>query len=116
MKKMLKKSNNKVICGVCGGLAEYIGIDATVVRLLVCVLSCIWGAGILIYIAAALIMPSAETQDLYNDNVDNLKSANVNGDDAGSKSKKKSGAKPSSEKSGNDVPHSDDEFDSYFKK
>ena len=116
MKKMLKKSNNKVICGVCGGLAEYIGIDATVVRLLVCVLSCIWGAGLLIYIAAALIMPSAETQDLYNDNVDNLKSANVNGDDAGSKSKKKSTAKPAAEKSGDDVPHSDDEFDSYFKK
>ena len=114
--KKLKKSNNKVICGVCGGLAEYIGIDATVVRLLVCVLSCIWGAGILIYIAAALIMPSAETQDLYNDNVDNLKSANVNGDDAGSKSKKKSTAKPAAEKSGGDVPHSDDEFDSYFKK
>lgn len=116
MKKMLKKSNNKVICGVCGGLAEYIGIDATVVRLLVCVLSCIWGAGILIYIAAALIMPSAETQDLYNDNVDNLKSANVNGEEGSSKSKKKSTARPAAEKSGNDVPHSDDEFDSYFKK
>ncbi len=116
MKKMLKKSNNKVICGVCGGLAEYIGIDATVVRLLVCVLSCIWGAGLLIYIAAALIMPSAETQDLYNDNVDNLKSANVNGEEGSSKSKKKSTAKPTAEKSGDDVPHSDDEFDSYFKK
>ena len=114
--KKLKKSNNKVICGVCGGLAEYIGIDATVVRLLVCVLSCIWGAGLLIYIAAALIMPSAETQDLYNDNVDNLKSANVNGEEGGSKSKKKSTAKPTAEKSGDDVPHSDSEFDSYFKK
>ncbi len=114
--KKLKKSNNKVICGVCGGLAEYFGIDATIVRLVVCVLSCIWGAGLIVYIAAALIMPSAETPDLYNDNVDNLRSANVDGEAGSSNSKKKSGAKPSSEKSGNDVPHSDDEFDSYFKK
>ena len=117
MKKMLKKSNNRVFFGVCGGLAEYIGIDVTVVRLLVCILSLIsWGTGILIYIVAALIMPSAETQDLYNDNVDNLKSANVNGEEGSSKSKKKSTAKPAAEKSGDDVPHSDDEFDSYFKK
>ena len=110
--KKLKKSNNKIICGVCGGLAAYFGIDATVVRLLVCVLSCIWGAGLIIYIAAALIMPSADTEDLNNDNIDNLKSANVNGDE-GSKSKSSSKA---TEKSGDDVPHSDSEFDSYFKK
>ena len=114
--KKLKKSNNKVICGVCGGLADYLGIDATIVRLIVCVLSCIWGAGLIVYIAAALIMPSADTQDLYNDNVDNLKSANVNGEDGSDKTKKKSGTKPTAEKSGDDVPHSDDEFDSYFKK
>ena len=114
--KKLKKSNNKVICGVCGGLAEYFGIDATIVRLVVCVLSCIWGAGLIVYIAAALIMPSAETADLYNDNVDNLKSANVNEGEASGSSSKKSSAKPTSEKSGDEVPHSDDEFDAYFKK
>ena len=114
--KKLKKSNNKVICGVCGGLAEYFGIDATIVRLVVCVLSCIWGAGLIVYIAAALIMPSAETADLYNDNVDNLKSANVNEGEASGSSSKKSSAKPTAEKSGDEVPNSDDEFDSYFKK
>ena len=114
--KKLKKSNNKVICGVCGGLADYLGIDATIVRLIVCVLSCIWGAGLIVYIAAALIMPSADTQDLYNDNVDNLKSANVNGEDGSDKTKKKSGTKKKEKKSGDDVPHSDDEFDAYFKK
>ena len=102
--KKLKKSNNKVICGVCGGIANYFGIDATIVRILVVILSCIWGSGIIIYIAAALIMPPADHEDLDNDNIDNLKSANVNGS---SKAK---------EKSGEDVPHSDSEFDSYFKK
>jgi phage shock protein PspC (stress-responsive transcriptional regulator) len=103
--KKLKKSNNKVICGVCGGLAAYLGIDATVVRLIVCVLSLVWGSGILLYIIAALVMPPADTEDLYNDDVDNLKSANVDGESAAGK--KKEGSK---------VPHTDSEFDSYFKK
>ena len=112
--KKLKKSNNKVICGVCGGLANYLGIDVTVVRLIVCVLSLIWGSGILIYIVAAFVMPPADTEDLYNDDVDNLKSANVKTED-GTSSSKASGSK-ATEKSGEDVPHSDSEFDSYFKK
>ena len=110
--KKLKKSNNKVICGVCGGVASYFNIDPTIVRILVVILSCIWGSGIIIYIAAALIMPPADTDDLNNDNIDNLKSANVNGEEAG---KSKSSSK-ATEKSGEDVPHSDSEFDEYFKK
>lgn len=114
MTKKLKKSNNKVFCGVCGGLAEYIGLDPTVMRLIVCVLSFVWGAGLIIYIVAALIMPPADTEDLYNADVDNLKSANVDGE-AAKQSKTKSGSK-ATEKSGEDVPHSDSEFDSYFKK
>ena len=109
--KKLKKSNNKIICGVCGGVASYFGIDPTIVRILVVILSCIWGSGIIIYIAAALIMPPADTEDLNSDNIDNLKSANVGGEDKKSKSSSKA-----TEKSGDDVPHSDDEFDSYFKK
>ena len=110
--KKLKKSNNKIICGVCGGVAIYFNIDPTIVRILVVILSCIWGSGIIIYIAAALIMPPADTEDLNNDNIDNLKSANVNGEEAG---KSKSSSK-ATEKSGEDVPHSDSEFDKYFKK
>ena len=112
--KKLKKSNNKIICGVCGGVAAYFGIDATIVRILLVILSCIWGSGIIIYIAAALIMPPAESEDLYNDNVDNLKSANVNGEEGAKSSKSKSSSK-ATEKSGADVPHSDEDFDSYFK-
>ena len=111
--KKLKKSNNKVICGVCGGVASYFNIDPTIVRILVVILSCIWGSGIIIYIAAALIMPPADNQDLSDDDVDNLKSANVNGESGTKASKSSSKA---TEKSGDDVPHSDAEFDSYFKK
>ena len=54
--KKLYKSNNRMICGVCAGLAEYLGIDPTVVRLIWAALD-LTGTGILLYIIAALVMP-----------------------------------------------------------
>ena len=54
--KKLYKSNNRMICGVCTGLAEYLGIDPTVVRLIWAALG-LTGTGILLYIIAALVMP-----------------------------------------------------------
>ena len=54
--KKLYKSNNRMICGVCAGLAEYLGIDPTVVRLIRAALG-LTGTGILLYIIAALVMP-----------------------------------------------------------
>ena len=54
--KKLYKSNNRMICGVCAGLAEYLGIDPTVVRLIWASLG-LTGTGILLYIIAALVMP-----------------------------------------------------------
>ena len=56
--KKLYKSNNRMICGVCAGLAEYLGIDPTVVRLIWAALG-LTGTGILLYIIAALVMPEA---------------------------------------------------------
>ena len=57
MKKLCKSETNKMICGVCGGIAEYFGIDATLVRLGFAVFSVLGGSGILAYIAAAIIIP-----------------------------------------------------------
>ena len=54
--KKLYKSNNRMICGVCAGLAEYLGIDPTVVRLIWAALG-LTGTGILLDIIAALVMP-----------------------------------------------------------
>ena len=54
--KKLYKSNNRMICGVCAGLAEYLGIDPTVVRLIWAAMG-LTGTGILLYIIAALVMP-----------------------------------------------------------
>lgn len=55
--KKLYKSNNKMIDGVCAGVAEYFNIDPTVVRVVWVIFSCMGGSGILAYIIAALVMP-----------------------------------------------------------
>ena len=56
-KKLYKSNQNKMIDGVCGGIAEYFGIDPTVVRLVWTLFSLMGGSGILAYIIAAIIIP-----------------------------------------------------------
>jgi len=56
-KRLYKSSRNKMIDGVCGGIAEYFGIDPTLVRLGAVLLTCVGFSGILAYIAAAIIIP-----------------------------------------------------------
>lgn len=55
--RVLTKSRNKMLCGVCAGIAEYFGWDPTLVRLAWVVFSCLGGSGIVAYIVAAIIMP-----------------------------------------------------------
>jgi phage shock protein C len=57
-KKLYKSNTNKMISGVCGGIAEYINLDPTIVRLLWVLFCFMGGAGILAYIIAAIIIPS----------------------------------------------------------
>lgn len=57
MKKKLTRSNDKILCGVCGSIAEYFDTDATLIRLAVVLGSVFWGASIFAYIIAAIIMP-----------------------------------------------------------
>ena len=56
-KKLYKSNQNKMIDGVCGGIAEYFGIVPTVVRLIWALFSLMGGCGILAYIIAAIIIP-----------------------------------------------------------
>lgn len=58
--KLRKSATDKKLCGVCGGLAEYFGIDSTVVRLLWILFTLAGGAGILAYIICALVMENPE--------------------------------------------------------
>lgn len=57
--KRLTKSYDRKVCGVCGGIAEYFGVDPTLIRLLWVLLVLCAGTGILAYIIAAIIMPKA---------------------------------------------------------
>ena len=56
-KKLTKSQTNRMLCGVCAGVAEYFGIDATIIRLLWVILTFFGGSGILAYIIAAIILP-----------------------------------------------------------
>lgn len=57
----LKKSHNKMIAGVCGGIAEWQGWDPTMVRIGYVLLSIFSAAfpGILVYIILMLVLPPA---------------------------------------------------------
>lgn len=57
-KKLYKSNNNKMVAGVCGGIAEYFNLDATLIRLAWVLLCALGGSGILAYIIAAIIIPN----------------------------------------------------------
>lgn len=56
-KKLYKSNKNKMLDGVCGGIAEYFNIDPTLVRLGWVVFCALGASGVLAYIVAALIIP-----------------------------------------------------------
>lgn len=93
MTKRLYKSQNRMIAGVCAGLAEYFNFDPTIVRLIfVVLLFALWAVIIPAYIIGMIIIPdrpfSSNDQYRYGEDM----------------------------KSANDYDRSDDDFDKYFKK
>ena len=61
MKKLYRSEKNRMIAGVCGGIAEYFNIDPTLVRLGFVALSFMFGGGVMVYILAAIIIPKEGT-------------------------------------------------------
>ena len=59
-KRLSRSATDKKLAGVCGGIAEYFGVDSTIVRLVFALLTVGWGSGVAVYIVAALVMPKAE--------------------------------------------------------
>ena len=55
-KKLYRNTKNKMIAGVCSGLAEYLNIDPTIVRLIWALIA-LGGAGIIAYLIAEIIIP-----------------------------------------------------------
>ena len=63
-KKLYRSDENKMLVGVCGGIAEYFGVDPTLIRLAWVVFSLLGGSGLLAYILAAIIIPRDDS-NLY---------------------------------------------------
>ena len=62
MKRLCRTEGpNAIICGVCGGIAHYFGVDPTVVRMATVLLMAFAGLSLWVYIIAALIMPREST-------------------------------------------------------
>ena len=57
-KKLYRNTENKMLAGVCSGIADYFDIDPTLVRLGWVLFSLLGGSGLLAYIIAAIIMPN----------------------------------------------------------
>ena len=52
-----KSAGDKKICGVGGGIADWLGVDPTVIRIAWAVLACGWGTGILLYFICSFVLP-----------------------------------------------------------
>jgi len=67
-RKLYKSSTDKKICGVCGGLADYLDIDPSLVRIAVVLLALWRGTGLIFYLIVALILPY--DKDINNGPID----------------------------------------------
>ena len=67
--KKLTRSTNKILAGVCGGIAEYFDVDPTLVRAIYAILAIFTTGfpGLLLYIILMLIMPAAPAQNNVED-------------------------------------------------
>jgi phage shock protein C len=57
--RLQRSRNEKVIGGVCGGLAEYFNVDPVLVRVLFAVVTLMGGAGVLLYLILWVVVPLA---------------------------------------------------------
>lgn len=62
VKRLYRSKKDRLIAGVCGGIAEYFNVDPTLVRLAWVVLALGWGTGVLAYIIAWIIVPEDPKQ------------------------------------------------------
>jgi phage shock protein C len=56
-RKLYRSRNQRMLAGVCGGLAEYFNVDATLIRVLFLILAVFGGTGLVIYVVMWLIVP-----------------------------------------------------------
>lgn len=59
-KRLYRSRNNRMVAGVCGGIAEYFGIDPTLIRLAWVLFACLAGSGLIAYLICAIVIPNAQ--------------------------------------------------------
>ncbi len=86
MAKKIYRSNDKVLCGVCGGISDYFDLDASIVRVGWVLISCFTALipGIIAYIICAAILPTNPNDDRDSD-ISNMKSAGSSSSQSNSK-------------------------------
>ena len=57
IKRLYRSKKNRVLAGVCGGIGEYLNVDPVIIRLIWVIFMLAYGAGILAYLIAWLIIP-----------------------------------------------------------
>ncbi|MCX6814228.1 MAG: PspC domain-containing protein [Candidatus Aenigmarchaeota archaeon] len=57
IRRLYRSGKDSILGGVCGGVAEYLGVDPVIIRLLWVISIFAWGFGILAYIIAWIIIP-----------------------------------------------------------
>ncbi len=76
-KKLYRSQTDKKIAGVCGGFAEYFGMDSTLVRLILVLFCLVGGCGLLLYIIAWIVMPEKPITNGFGNNYNNNNGGNV---------------------------------------
>ena len=66
-KKLYKSTTDRKLCGVCAGVANYLNIVPSVVRLLWALITFLGGAGVIAYIVCALVIPDEPYNNNYQD-------------------------------------------------
>jgi phage shock protein C len=56
-RKLYRSKTDRKLAGICGGLAQYFNIDATLIRVLFIVLAVLGGSGLILYVAMWIIVP-----------------------------------------------------------
>lgn len=56
-KRLYRSASDKMLAGVCSGIARYFGVDPTLIRLAWVLFCCLGGSGLLAYIICAIVIP-----------------------------------------------------------
>ena len=60
IKKIYRSKKDRIITGVCGGIGKYFKVDPTLIRLFWIFATLLWGAGLVAYIIAWIIIPEGK--------------------------------------------------------